>query len=565
MIRMKPAVRVKKVKHSREAEQVLQAIDEYINDNEAEVAEVLTYFWKDQQNAVTYAELRELVQDGYVTSEQVAQWSQDYSVLVQNKLNGVWEASAFYGSLTNPALIERKLVMNPTMAGATNWIKEHGAEFVTNCTEQQKGAIAHLLQFEMMQKHSVEEIARMIRPCIGLTKGQAATAMKYYDTVKRTLQEEHPRMKKENVELRAYKAAQKYAEKAHRQRAETIAQTELAKAYNHGAHEGIKQAQAAGLMGAVKKVWSTANDHRVCPHCEALDGLTVGIDGGFGWSKYLFQDSDELPPAHPLCRCAVQYVEIEPPRIETGYQGEDEEDIESERNWYDKVIDEGKRQADILTRNRPGIALSELQGKYEAEFFKEIMKSPEHIKKLISENADEIKFLKTNALLKKSRYSHKYGGIFCNMSTSKNNEAGPYIDLFHEMGHALDTIYNNHSFSKEFEKLIRNDVGRFINFYAKSNGIGKMDAILDICAKMNGESTADMGITSDLFSGIFGKDKYDWPTYHSDKYWSKPGNLTKEAFAHFFSAEATQTQMDAMKNIFPESFNWVLNFIKGAV
>lgn len=435
MIRMKPAVRTRKAKHSREAEELLQTIDNYINDNEKGVAEVLTYFWKDQQDAITYGELRALVMNGYVTSDQVRQWQQDYSVLVQNKLNGVWDSAMVYGSESQPALSSRGFSMNTMLPGATKWLKEHGAEFVTNCTEQQKGAIAHLLQYEMMQKHSVEEIARMIRPCIGLTKGQTSKAEKIYSTVKETLRKEHPRMKQSNVELKALKAAQKYAEKAHRQRAETIAQTELAKAYNHGAHEGIRQAQQMGLMGAVKKVWCTANDHRVCPHCEALDGKTVGFDEGFGWSKYLFSDSDELPPAHPLCRCAIQYIEIEP------------EGARGRTSDFDDLFDYGDNdsQSESMTLDDlfDRIYLENITGsrQYADGALNAISGASDETRQLFGRYAGKIQ-PHYETIPKDSNYDPTDNRIYVNMRSVQlgGTSLTPYQALYHEVGHNIDYL-----------------------------------------------------------------------------------------------------------------------------
>jgi len=343
---MKPAVRVRKVKHNEDAQLVLQRISDYIDSKDRGVSEVLRYFWKDQQDAVSYAELRTLVLNGYVSSDQVRLWQQDYVNLVNTQLNDVWGDSLTAGSLSQPIIENMGFKIVPMKAETSVWLKEHGAEFVTNVTEQQKEAISQLLQFEMMQNHSVDEMARMIRPCIGLTKGQTASAMKVYDNVRETLRKDHPRMKAESIERKALNAAQRYAEKAHRQRADTIAITEIAKAYNHGAHEAIRQLQRAGLVGVMKKVWCTASDQRVCPHCESLDGKTVGFDEGFDWGKYLFQDDEVLPPAHPLCRCAVMYVEADKSDMIGGlpeYLEEfevNEDDVRDARATFHEIWDE---------------------------------------------------------------------------------------------------------------------------------------------------------------------------------------------------------------------------------
>lgn len=62
----------------------------------------------------------------------------------------------------------------------------------------------------------------------------------------------------------------------------------------------FKDAQAQGYIGECKKKWLTAYDERVCPICSAIDGETADMDAPFSIGKL-------LPPAHPLCRCAVAY------------------------------------------------------------------------------------------------------------------------------------------------------------------------------------------------------------------------------------------------------------------
>ena len=95
-----------------------------------------------------------------------------------------------------------------------------------------------LLTKKMVDGHTVDELSRMIRPYIGLTEGQAKANARFYDNIVETLRKEHPRMKEESVQRKAREAAMKYAERKHRYRAMTIAQTESAFAYNRGADEG---------------------------------------------------------------------------------------------------------------------------------------------------------------------------------------------------------------------------------------------------------------------------------------------------------------------------------------
>ncbi len=44
---------------------------------------------------------------------------------------------------------------------------------MTQCTDTQKEAIKVFLERTVRERHSVDELAKMIRPCIGLTKPQA--------------------------------------------------------------------------------------------------------------------------------------------------------------------------------------------------------------------------------------------------------------------------------------------------------------------------------------------------------------------------------------------------------
>lgn len=191
-----------------------------------------------------------------------------------------------------------------------NWINSRSAQFVTRCSEQQKKAIRALLANKVVESHTVDELARLIRPCVGLTAAQSAATVKYYDSVLSALKSEHPRMKAETARKKALTAASRYAEKSHRYRAMTIAQTELATAYNQGADEGIRQAQAEGLLGPMLKVWRTSGDDAVCDMCAALDGTEIGMDDSFAYAgKLLFPEQRLLPPAHPRCACAVEYIE----------------------------------------------------------------------------------------------------------------------------------------------------------------------------------------------------------------------------------------------------------------
>lgn len=312
-LRIIPPKRVRKVKTAN-SQEVLERLEEYLENNNEEPVQILCGFWQDQQNAITYQELRQAVLDGTLSKETIELWRQDYSKLISGRLKGLWTNAVIAGASGQPILDDKTFVFNTQTPGMLKWIHERGAQLVTACTKEQKEAISALVAKKMKEGHTVDELSRLIRPCIGLTKGDAQAAAKLYDSIIENLKKEHPRMKPENMQRKALDATCKYAERKHRQRAMTIAQTESAFAYNRGADEGIRQAQQQGYLGIVKKRWSTSGDDRVCSTCQALEGIEIEMDKSFPLKgKMLFPGQDLLPPAHPRCACAVEYIEVEQP------------------------------------------------------------------------------------------------------------------------------------------------------------------------------------------------------------------------------------------------------------
>lgn len=81
-------------------------------------------------------------------------------------------------------------------------------------------------------------------------------------------------------------------------RAEMIAETEIARANSLAALEGYKAAGQAGV--AVKKEWLVADE--ACDDCQAnADEGPIDLDDDF-------PSGDDAPPGHPNCRCALSPV-----------------------------------------------------------------------------------------------------------------------------------------------------------------------------------------------------------------------------------------------------------------
>ena len=300
------------IQKSTEEARVLRLLRSFLDKNEPGLVKILVNTWRTQGEAITYKELREAILAGDISTEYMQEWMQDYSRMVKKYLLPAWE-KAINAGVEDIAWKYPALNFNFMADGVRVWTEAHSAEFVTNVTSAQiEGLRSVVRRAAVIEDITVDELSRVIRPMIGLTKPQATANMNYYKTIRDNLLKNNPKMRVKTAEKRAKEAAMKYAARQHRSRAYTVARTELVTAYNSGAYEGTKQAQEAGLIGKTKKVWSTADDERVCPYCGSLDGKEVGMDEDFpgissSWS------TKKHPPAHPGCRCGVMFVEIEPP------------------------------------------------------------------------------------------------------------------------------------------------------------------------------------------------------------------------------------------------------------
>ncbi|MDD3229156.1 MAG: phage minor head protein [Oscillospiraceae bacterium] len=301
----KPRPVYKAKKKSTAGQHVLEKLNNFLKGATEEPTYFLTHFWSDQQQAITYRELREAIMNGYLDAQTLAEWQQDYSKLVVDKLGPMWTAAMDAANDEMKEIYE--FIFDPTSDAVQSWISKHGSEFVTRVTIEQEQAINALLSHASAGSMTVDELSRAIRPVVGLTKPQATANLNYYSHVKASLMENNPTMKETTAAKRAREASLKYAAKQHRYRAYSIAQTELAYAYNQGAHEGVIQAQGKGLLGKMNKKWSTALNEGVCEICGALEGKEVPMDAYFEIDGLRFF----IPPAHPGCHCAVEYVEAE--------------------------------------------------------------------------------------------------------------------------------------------------------------------------------------------------------------------------------------------------------------
>lgn len=279
-----------------------QRLRALLSSREPRVVRFLTRLWNAQSSDITYAELREMILTGQIDADTMERWRQDYSRLVTEQMMPEWK-EMIQEAVSDFSRRWPAWSFDPNTEQIAAYTARHAAELVTNSTSQQIEAIRSMVQrAATLQDITVDQLAYVIRPTIGLYKGQAVANLNYYKTVRDTLLKDNPTMRQSTAEKRAREAAVKYAAKQHRYRAHMIARTELAFGYNNGEYNGIRQAQAQGYLGRMKKMAVSAHDERVCHICRAMDGTTVDMDAPF-------PDGSLLPPFHPHCGCVVDYIE----------------------------------------------------------------------------------------------------------------------------------------------------------------------------------------------------------------------------------------------------------------
>ena len=289
--------------------EVKEALERFLDDSQGvQLIRFLVRYWKDQQTVLTFREIREAILAGDVTRQMMKDWQQDYSRMVAEKLKPTWEAAMEAGALNQMAHkgLDTGFKFRKDHWAVRDWLRDRTAAMVTNCTDEQRKAIRNIIADGIQNKMSTRELEKFIRPCIGLTKPQAAANMKYYNKIKQDLRENHPRMSAASIEKKASEASMKYADRQLRERAYTIAHTERAMAYEYGRFQHTKALIAEGLLPMQKKVWSAARNENTCSRCMFLHGQAVFMDEDFteaDGSKIF------LPPLHPRCRCCVVYEE----------------------------------------------------------------------------------------------------------------------------------------------------------------------------------------------------------------------------------------------------------------
>lgn len=192
---------------------------------------------------------------------------------------------------------------NATRPEAAAWAQLEAGKMVSQVIESQRDVVRDYASRASMGEFTPRQAARGLRDVVGLTTQQSGWVQNFRDN------EIGRQMATGKNFDQAYAASEKatdrYHNKIHRYRTETIARTETLRASNEGRNMAWDQGLAEGYIdpNATKK-WSA--NAGACQLCSPLDGVTVPLKG-------TFPSGD--PPRHPNCRCTVLLTDAIPTDI----------------------------------------------------------------------------------------------------------------------------------------------------------------------------------------------------------------------------------------------------------
>lgn len=292
--------------------QALIKLRQFLKIEEPQFVYFLHTLWNNQQEAITYKELRQCILNNELAQEVIEEWQQDYSRFVNRHMAPLIDKAVEAGTETI-RIKYPKISLNLNPEKLKDYTARYSARFITNSTTEQITAVRQAVRMaSSMKGMSVDALARAVRPMVGLTQRQTIANMNYFDSLINSGLSQRAALDK----------SLKYSARQHRYRAQMIARTEMAFAYEDAEYNSVLQAQEENLMGHTVKKWCSARDGiegvdeygRVCPICAALDGVEKEMDEHFDFPTRLPASSRLKPPAHPHCRCVLLYIEKEPPK-----------------------------------------------------------------------------------------------------------------------------------------------------------------------------------------------------------------------------------------------------------
>ena len=184
---------------------------------------------------------------------------------------------------------------------ATSWAATRSGELVVQISEQIRGQIRGIITSSFVNQIEPREVRQQLQQTVGLfDRWSSAVTSQYERNVTQFLGNG---MSLSDAQAKAGVLADSYRDRLITARAANIARTEIMTAANQGRLISWMQAGDRGLidLSTAYKEWIAEDD--ACPECEEI----VEVGGVVPFDEQ-FENGEDMPPAHPSCRCTAVLV-----------------------------------------------------------------------------------------------------------------------------------------------------------------------------------------------------------------------------------------------------------------
>ncbi len=306
-------------------------------------------------------------------------------------------------------------------------------------------------------------------------------------------------------------------------------------------------------------------DHDTCGLCADMDGRV------FKMSEY--QVGLTAPPFHPWCRCCTcpHFDDM----VGIGERWTRNADGTTVKIKPDITFDEWKKgfvQQIAPAPLQPTPAGGTIQVADAQQAFSSVVRGQsgmtqnygDALEQRFSNGSDEAKkaFAKfvgagsidDSAFAGTPHFSAQTQKVKMDFAKDAVNPRGAGTTFFHEHGHFIDYLSNNRvggytsTKGPDFGDLLRSDFDAYIKAAMKSHKVNKTNAYAIVSQELQGHL---MHSISDLFGGLSKNRCVGSYGHWRVSYWSNPGAVEKEAFAHMFEAQFSADKYALMQKYFP--------------
>lgn len=286
-------------------------LNRILSQQEPELARFLVRRMGENSQEPTFNEIARAVANGEVEPRWLEKWRLNY---VDAYSEYIRERMARAGRSAAGSIISSTQFRNPDLVESLfnreldRWLDLRGADLVQDISRAERDGLRQFLRhFTFDRPANPRAVARYLRPVIGLTVNEAARVQNIIDQARED----------GASDMEAMAIGERASLRSRRFRAERIARTELAFAFNYASLATMQMANEANEFPGTRivKRWYTQLDERVCPWCGPLHDQIVEMDQTFPGATRRVPNV-YAPPAHPMCRCVLMYDYIDDDSLE---------------------------------------------------------------------------------------------------------------------------------------------------------------------------------------------------------------------------------------------------------